>query len=117
MFFLVRCIFWLSIVYSSMSWAVYTVQPHAPRHAVVQEGMTLVGTAKNAAVEGAKAWCVKSPGQCLADASLLTALVVANQAEDLSEPAAASAEVAFPLPPVKRAGVRRHGADAALRKL
>ena len=100
-FFLIRCIFWLSIVYSSMSWAVDAARPHALRDAVVQEGLAVVAGAKDTVVEGAKAWCVKSPERCLADASQLTRLVIANQSEDLSKPAAEPIEVAYPLPPMR----------------
>ena len=100
-FFLVRCVFWLSIVFSSMAWtpdprAVDAAQPHALRDAVVQGGFSLAGVAKDAALDEAKAWCVNSPRQCLADAGQLTALVAANQAEDLSEPVG---DEVYPLPP------------------
>ena len=109
MFFLVRCAFWLSIVFSSMAWtpvsrAVDAAQPHALREAVVQGGLALAGVAKDAAIDEAKAWCVNSPRQCLADAGQLTALVAANQEEDVSEPAA---DEVYPLPP---ANPRRHPA-------
>ncbi len=117
MFFLLRCVFWLSIVYSSMSWAVgpstdglraaaAVGQPAALRQAVLDGGLALAGAARAAAVDGATAWCVNSPRQCLADATQLTALVSANQAEDLGDPAADAASIAlFPLPPVDP---RRH---------
>ncbi len=109
MFFLVRCAFWLSIVFTSMAWtsdprALKVAQPHALRDAVLQGGLALAGAAKDAAIHKAEAWCVNSPRQCLADAGQLTALVAANQAEDLGEPVAGEV---YPLPPTDP---RRHPA-------
>ena len=87
MFFLIRCVFWLSIVFSSMTWAVGASQPkpQAFRDAVVSGGLAAVGAATAVVEDEAKAWCVKSPGQCLDDAARLTALVSANQNEDTGE--------------------------------
>ena len=96
--FLLRCIFWLSIVYSSMSWASDAGQPHALRDVLARESRALAQTAGNTAVDHARAWCVDSPRRCLADASQLTALVSANQSEDLTEAAAPAREI-YPLPP------------------
>ena len=103
MFFLIRSVFWLSIVFSSMSWAVdasQPPQPHALRDAVVQSGLEIAGAAKVVAVNQVRAWCVKSPDQCLADAAQLTALIVANQSDDTQEDrsAAGSGQAMLPLP-------------------
>lgn len=89
--FLLRCIFWLSIVFSSMSWATDAAQPHAAPD-VAREGKALVGAVGTLAADQVRAWCVKSPERCLADASRLTALVALNQAEDQSEMAASVAK-------------------------
>jgi hypothetical protein len=102
-FFLIRSVFWLSIVFSSMSWAVDASQPpkpHALRDAVVQSGLEIVGVAKDAAVGQVRAWCIKSPDQCVADAAQLTALIAANQSDDTPDDglAASEARATLPLP-------------------
>ncbi len=98
MFFFVRCVFWLSVVYSSMPWTVDAARTHPLRDAVVQEGLAAAGTAKEAAIDGAVAWCVTIPQQCLADASRLTALVAAHRFEDLGGPTDTGSAETVPVP-------------------
>lgn len=110
MFFLIRSVFWLSIVFSSMSWAVdasQPPQPHALRDAVVQGGLEVANVAKDAAINQVRSWCVKSPAQCMTDAAQLTALIVANQNDDTADDAATLgvSPAMYPLPHVDP---RRH---------
>ncbi|WP_158809614.1 hypothetical protein [Beijerinckia sp. L45] len=103
MFFLIRSVFWLSIVFSSMAWTVdasQPPQPHALRDAVVQGGLEIASAAKDAAVSQVRAWCVKSADQCISDAAQLTALIVANQSDDTPEDAGAlsALRATYPLP-------------------
>jgi hypothetical protein len=108
-FFLIRSVFWLSIVFSSMSWAVDASQPRHPhelRDVVVQSGLAIAGAAKDAAVNQARAWCIKSPDQCMADAAQLTALIVANQSDDApGEDGGGKRRASDPLP---HSGPRHH---------
>jgi hypothetical protein len=108
-FFLIRSIFWLSVVFYSMTWAVGATPPqsHALRDAVVQEGIALVSVAKDAAVGQARAWCTRSPEQCLSDAAQLTALVIANQTDDTTIDATNSIDTVQALP-VPRRDPRHH---------
>ncbi len=80
MFFL-RCAFFLSIVYVSISCGVGSLHsPHAFEAAVASEAASVA----NAAVSRATDWCAERPAQCVRDAARLTALVQTAVAEPVS---------------------------------
>ena len=103
MFFL-RCVFWLSIVYASMSWTredlASTTWFHTP-------GTGSISGYLGGKTAGAEAFCKQHPARCLADAASLTTLIDGAKAEDLSSAddrpaAAASPPVPFPIPDPRR---------------
>lgn len=112
-FFLIRCAFWLTIVFMAMPPVIDAAHP-TPRPlgaSLSENGLAMLGVAKDAAVDQAKAWCATKPDRCLADAARLTALVSANQAEDTIEAPRfqapePSVEMSVPVP---LADPRRHG--------
>ena len=78
MFFL-RCVFWLSIVYASMSWSREDLAPTAwlrPPGTASLAGYLAGKTA------GAEAFCKQHPARCLADAASLTTLIEGAKVED-----------------------------------
>ena len=79
--FILRCAFFLSIVYVSIvcgSSALHN--PHAFEAAVASEA----SGAANAAVARAADWCAERPSRCSRDAARLTAMVEATVAEPVS---------------------------------
>ena len=108
MFFL-RCAFFLSIVYVSISCGVGSLySPHAFEAAVASEA---AGVA-DAAVARATDWCAERPAQCVRDAARLTALVQTAAAEPVSgsgDVVLADAEAApapMPVPDPRRRATR-----------
>lgn len=103
MFFL-RCAFWLSIVYSSMSWTNGGLQVHGGRQ--VHGGDATIGASAAAtkrdlttrlaktAVAGATDLCAHHAAECLADAARLTSLIASTDQADQGEPGPAAADVA-----------------------
>ena len=108
MFFL-RCAFFLSIVYSSMSWTNGALQPQRPGAPAVATVPAATSRLVSQAVAGARDLCARHAQDCLADAARLTALFSAT---DASEPAKADAGRDRPRPSV--ATPRRHGRDTKL---
>lgn len=110
MFFL-RCAFWLSIVYASMSWTPGTLAP-------VNVGSSLVAAARSqaeslvtSAATSASDLCGRHPAECIAEAARLTALVTVtghSAQADADEPAT-TATIPLPVP-----DPRRHARDAKL---
>lgn len=111
MFFL-RCAFFLSIVYVSISCGVGALHsPHAFEAAVASEA---AGVA-NAAVARATDWCAERPTQCIRDAARLTALVRTAVAEPVSGPEdVVLADAAAPSAPMPIPDPRRRAARAVL---
>lgn len=107
MFFL-RCAFFLSIVYVSISFGAGSLRsPHAFAGAVASEA---AGVA-NVAVARATNWCAERPAQCARDAARLTALVQMTDAEPSSgeDEGLAKAEVSpapLPIPAPRRRAAR-----------
>ena len=130
MFFFLRCVFWLSIVYASISWPTGTFEAVTPRLPdlgvrAIAMGRAEVATlaAQGFAAQGFAAQglgarglaAVAGPGiadlcsrhrvECLEDARRLTSLIAAGDApEALVAPTPASVEVPLPVPDPRRAG-------------
>jgi hypothetical protein len=105
MFFLIRCVFWLTIVFHAMSWPQET--PSAQAGGSLQDGMIkaatgMAGDLATAAGSIVKAkleeGCLKVPSDCVAAAAKLPQIVATAQA-----PAAPAVEVIPPKRPLQLA--------------
>ena len=108
MFFL-RCVFWLSIVYASMSWTNGALSNRDLVQSTAKAGHVAV-EAVDMASSGLSVFCKRRPADCLADAARLTALVDASAASTPSEAdTSVSAVSAVPMPvPDPRRDARQH---------
>ena len=104
--FLLRCAFWLTIVYTSICFGAGSLRsPHAFEAAVASETSGVA----NAVVARATDWCAERPGQCVHDAARLNALVETAAA---AEPAGgddmvvAAAAAPLPVPDPRRRAAR-----------
>ena len=100
MFFLLRTVFWLTVVFSSISWSAEALGPQLGdrRVATTDSGLATVAGFGDAVVRAAEGWCVRSAQTCLADAAKLTALVESGDGEEEREPAFPVAVAALPVP-------------------
>ncbi len=74
--FLLRCAFWLSVVYASMSWGGTVFQHHGSFEAATRgEPALLDGGVVGRAAAGAADVCRGREVDCVRDAAMLTALV------------------------------------------
>ena len=99
--FILRCTFWLSVMYAFISFGVGALRaPHAFEAALASEAAT-VGSA---AVARATDWCVERPGRCARDAASLDALVlrVAANADDAFGDAAQNDGAVMAAPDARR---------------
>ncbi len=108
MFFL-RCAFFLSIVYSSMSWTSGALQAQGPGGHANATAPAETSRLVSKAVAGATDFCARHAADCLADAARLTSLFAAT---DPSEPS--TADVPRDRPRTSVSTPRRHGRDAKL---
>lgn len=101
MFFL-RCAFFLSIVYASMSWTNGALPSQGFGTRVIETGRAVTAHVMTKVVAGATDLCTRHAAECMTDAARLTALFAAG------DPTRA-------VPPTTGAPVpRRHGRDAKL---
>ena len=110
--FVLRCGFFLSIVYIGITFGVGSLRsPDAFEAAVASEAAS-VG---NAAVARATNWCVERPTRCIRDAARLTALVKATAIEPVFDDRDVEpADVEAPAVPLPVRDLRRRGARAVL---
>ena len=98
--FLLRCTFWLSIVYASMSWGIGAARPHDAVASTARRPAMLDGAAERA-VASIAGICQAHGAQCLKDAASLTTLVQTSlqqaDADEADETELANVAVA-PLP-------------------
>jgi hypothetical protein len=84
MFFLIRCTFWLSIVYYEMPWPPQTAQAIGLQDQVVKAATGVAADLASAAVTMAAAKleerCVKAPADCLASGARLPQIVAMEPA-------------------------------------
>ena len=110
MFFL-RCAFFLSIVYVSISFGVGSSRnTHAFEAAVAGEASDVAATA----VARATDWCVERPARCTRDAARLTALVQMTAAEPTAGGDEVRAEAETSHAPTSIRDPRRRAARAVL---
>ena len=102
MFFL-RCAFFLSLVYSSMSW---TNTAFDPRKAVptqaMQAGRTVAASVVDRAIAGATDFCARHATECLTQAAELTSLVAATDPSNIRAEDAQPDSVPLPVPDPRR---------------
>jgi hypothetical protein len=109
MFFL-RCAFWLSIVYSSMSWTTSALQSQAVGTPALATARAATAQLADTALAGATDLCSRHAAECLADAARLTSLFAnTDQSHEEATPASApendGEDVPLPVPdPRRRAG-------------
>ena len=113
--FVLRCAFFLSIVYASIVFGSGALRsPHAFEAAVATE----TSGAARGAMARASDWCAERPTRCARDASRLTALVEMTTIEPVSgsdEVVLADADVAkapLPVPDPRRRAARAVLTDA-----
>ena len=76
MFFLIRCAFWLGLVFSAMEWPADTPKLPTATQAVAQvAALPLAAQAASQVVTGARKVCVRNPHACLEAADLASDLV------------------------------------------
>lgn len=105
MFFL-RCAFWLSIVYSSMSWpGALPLRGPNEGHAAVAAVQTRTSPLVARAAASATAYCGRHAAACLSDAERLTSLFATLETVAVRQPP--RPEVAGPRPQVHDAKLAR----------
>ena len=101
--FLLRCAFWLSIVYASMSWSGDALRRHVSPTAVAANGSAMLQPIAERAIASVGGVCEGHEAQCFKDARSLTTLVstVLRNDDDVQEPVtrdAPDAPVPMPVP-------------------
>lgn len=76
MLFFLRCAFWLSIVYASMSWSDGALGTYERGGGVAASPALVAMT--DTAITGLSDFCKREPAACLAETARLTAMVNAN---------------------------------------
>ena len=111
--FLLRCTFWLSIVYASMSWGGNALQHHGGFAAAAATRSAMRDGAAERAVASVTGFCQDHQAPCLKDAALMTTLVETTLQTDADEAIVQdAAEVPAPMP-----APRRRVASAVLTRL
>ena len=95
--FFLRCVFWLAIVYASMSWTRQDLAPGDWTSAPASPG-ALAGDLAGRAMAGAAALCQHKPARCLAEAARLTALVDSTAPDAARDTADVASRATPPLP-------------------
>jgi hypothetical protein len=114
--FFLRCIFWLSIVYASMSWTNGALTNRDLVQGSAKAGR-VAAEAVDMASSGLSVLCKRHPADCLADAARLTALVDASASpapRAAEAPASTIAAVPMPVPDPRRQEVRQPGRPKGL---
>ena len=112
MFFL-RCAFWLSIVYSSMSWTTGAL-PHAVGTPALAAASAASAQLAERAFTGATDLCSRHAADCLADAARLTSLFAATDPSHEQDAAAATPASDQDVVPLPVPDPRRRAGDAKL---
>lgn len=113
--FLLRCAFWLSVVYASMSWAPGTLAPVNVGSSLVEAGRSQTQSLVASAAARATDLCARHARECIAEAARLTALISATDrsaeaaADEPKTDAMPTATIPLPVP-----DPRRHVRDAKL---
>ena len=96
--FLLRCTFWLSIVYASMSWGGKALQHHESFASVTADRSSVMETVAERAVASVSSFCQEHEAQCLRDAASMTTLVQATLEKDDPDEAIVPETADIPLP-------------------
>lgn len=104
--FLLRCVFWLAIVYASMSWTREDLAPGDWIRAPASPG-ALAGVIADRATRHAAAVCRHEPARCVTESARLTALI--DGTEDTEATRDTSSVGPRPPVPLPIADPRRHG--------
>ena len=112
--FLLRCTFWLSIVYASMSWGGHTLRHHRAFEVAAADRPAMPATVAERAVVGVSAFCEDHGAECLKDAALMTTLVGTTLQKDEADASAVQASTDAPVP---MPAPRRRVASAVLTRL
>ena len=108
--FLLRCIFWLSVVYASMSFGGGALRHRGSFDAAVASTSPTLDSVATQAVGGVSALCRGREAQCLQDAARMTSLVRATLLQDDDKSIVQEA----PEPPLPPPAPRRRVAAAML---
>lgn len=74
MLFLLRCIFWLSIVYASISWPSDPLAPVVTKASAAREVRDILSQTLGIAQAGAGKACLHAPAACLEGAAHLSSM-------------------------------------------
>lgn len=111
MLFFLRCAFWLSIVYASISWSNGALGTRGGGSGLTRSDGGRVNPvldgAANKAVAVVTGTCKRDPATCLTEAARLTALVDASASLEMEAGIARSNDELMPMP-----RPRRHGRGA-----
>ncbi len=113
MFFL-RCAFWLSVVYASISWTPGTLTSAGADSDLIAVGRSQAQSLVETARAQVAAYCMHHARECLDDAAHLTTLVAAfeRSADTGLEEPETTASIPLPVP-----DPRRHARDAKLARV
>ncbi len=102
MFFPLRCAFWLSIVYASMSWAPGTLAPGSVgsglASTLVETGRSQADSLVTSATASAAEFCARHAPECIAEAARLTSLFAASERRDGADADEPATTATIPLP-------------------